>query len=123
MIAFQSPEMEDKAWGEECFRAGGCRCCEYSFSTLFLWSDTYCQQVARMDGYVLERLCGASGYGYLFPAGAGPLEPVLAALEAVPGLKRLGEDIRYTAVTKPGTKAQLEIATLTVCAPRKAGTG
>lgn len=48
---------------------------------------------------------------------------VLAALEAVPGLKRLGEDIRYTAVTKPGTKAQLEIATLTVCAPRKAGTG
>lgn len=105
MIAFQSPEIGDKAWVEECFRAGGCRCCEYSFATLFLWSDTYCQQVARMDGYVLERLCGASGYGYLFPAGAGPLEPVLAALEA--DAAERGEPCRLLCVT-PGQLEQLE---------------
>ncbi|MCD8383662.1 MAG: hypothetical protein LUC39_01705 [Clostridiales bacterium] len=44
---------------------------------------------------------------------------VLAALAAVPGLKPAGGDISYNAVVRPGTKAQLEIATLTMVAPRK----
>ena len=81
MIAFQDPEIGDRSWVEERFRISGNQGCEYSFATLFLWSGTYRQQVARMDGYVLERLQGSIGPVYLFPAGSGPLEPVLAALE------------------------------------------
>ena len=82
MIAFHPPEIEDKPWIDACFRAAGNRGCEYSFATVFLWSGTFQQEVARMDGYVLERLCGRVGSGYLFPAGSGPLKPVLDALEA-----------------------------------------
>ena len=105
MIAFRSPEVEDKPWVEERFRAAGYRGCEYCFATLFLWSGTFQQEVARMDGYVLERLYGRIGYGYLFPAGSGPLEPVLAALEADAAGR--GEPCRLLCVT-PEQLEQLE---------------
>ena len=82
MIDFREPEIGDRLWVEQCFGASGNQGCEYSFATLFLWSDTYCQRVARMGQFVLARVTGSRGTGYLFPAGSGPLEPVLSALEA-----------------------------------------
>ena len=82
MIDFQDPELQDRAWVERCFRSSGNQGCEYSFATLFLWSATYHQQVARLGDFVLERLRGPLGAGYLFPAGTGPLETALSALEA-----------------------------------------
>ncbi len=97
MIDFREPEIEDKAWVESCFRASGNQGCEYSFSTLFLWSGTYRQQVAAMEGYVLERVQGSRGAGYLFPAGSGPLSPVLTALEE--DARDRGEPCRFFCVT------------------------
>ena len=97
MIAFRDPEIGDRQWVEERFRASGNQGCEYSFSTLFLWSGAYQQQVASMDGFVLERLRGKLGAGYLFPAGSGPLEPVLSALEK--DAAERGEPCRFFCVT------------------------
>ena len=97
MIAFRDPEIGDRQWVEERFRASGNQGCEYSFSTLFLWSSAYQQQVAPMDGFVLERLRGKLGAGYLFPAGSGPLEPVLSALEK--DAAERGEPCRFFCVT------------------------
>ena len=97
MIAFRDPEIGDRQWVEDRFRASGNQGCEYSFSTLFLWSGAYQQQVAPMDGFVLERLRGKLGAGYLFPAGSGPLEPVLSALEK--DAAERGEPCRFFCVT------------------------
>ena len=97
MIAFRDPEIGDTQWVEERFRASGNQGCEYSFSTLFLWSGAYQQQVAPTDGFVLERLRGKLGAGYLFPAGSGPLEPVLSALEK--DAAERGEPCRFFCVT------------------------
>ena len=97
MIAFRDPEIGDRQWVEERFRASGNQGCEYSFSTLFLWSGAYQQQVAPMDGFVLERLRGKLGAGYLFPAGSGPMEPVLSALEK--DAAERGEPCRFFCVT------------------------
>ena len=97
MIAFRDPEIGDRQWVEERFRASGNQGCEYSFSTLFLWSGAYQQQVVPMDGFVLERLRGKLGAGYLFPAGSGPLEPVLSALEK--DAAERGEPCRFFCVT------------------------
>ena len=97
MIAFRDPEIGDRQWVEERFRASGNQGCEYSFSTLFLWSGAYQQQVAPTDGFVLERLRGKLGAGYLFPAGSGPLEPVLSALEK--DAAERGEPCRFFCVT------------------------
>ena len=107
MIHFRDPEIQDRAWVEECFRASGNQGCEYSFATLFLWSGTYRQQVARLGNCVLERLRSASGAGYLFPAGAGELEPALSALEA--DAAERGEPCRFFCVT-PEQKERLEAA-------------
>ena len=97
MIAFRDPEIGDRQWVEERFRASGNQGCEYSFSTLFLWSGAYQQQGAPVDGFVLERLRGKLGAGYLFPAGSGPLEPVLSALEK--DAAERGEPCRFFCVT------------------------
>ena len=97
MIDFRDPEIQDKAWVEACFAASGNQGCEYSFTTLFLWSSTYHQQVARFGDYVLERMCGSRGSGYLFPAGTGPLGPVLDAIEN--DAQQRGEPCRFFCVT------------------------
>ena len=97
MIIFQDPDITDRAWVEERFRASGNQGCEYSFVTLYLWSQAYRQQAARMDGYVLERLQGSLGPAYLFPAGTGPLEPVLDALER--DAEERGEPCRFVCLT------------------------
>lgn len=80
MIAFRAPVLADRQWVQQQFAVTGNRGCEYSFATLFLWSGVYRQQVARSDGYVLERLQGKIGDVYLFPEGSGPLLPVLREL-------------------------------------------
>lgn len=97
MIDFRQPKISDKPWIERCFHASGNQGCENSFATLFLWSGTYHQQVASMGDYVLERMHGARGPGYLFPAGSGPVEPVLAALEE--DAAERGEPCRFFCVT------------------------
>ena len=107
MIDFRDPEIEDKVWVEECFHASGNQGCEYSFATLFLWSGTYHQQVAAMDGYVLERMSGSRGTGYLFPAGSGPLAPVLTALEY--DAAQRGEPCRFFCVTPEQARLLEEI--------------
>lgn len=107
MIEFREPEIGDKAWVEACFHASGNQGCEYSFATLFLWSGTYHQQVAAMDGYVLERMRGSRGFGYLFPAGSGPLEPVLSALER--DAAERGEPCRFFCVTPEQARLLEEI--------------
>lgn len=98
MIAFQDPEIQDQDWVAERFRASGNQGCEYSFATLFLWSDAYRQQVARLGDYVLERLYGPLGACYLFPAGEGPLELAVSALEA--DAAERGEPCRFVCLTR-----------------------
>ena len=107
MIDFRDPEIGDREWVERSLRASGNQGCEYSFATLFLWSATYCQQVARLGDYVLERVCGPMGPGYLFPAGSGALEEALSALEA--DAAERGEVCRFFCVT-PEQKLLLEQA-------------
>ncbi|MCD8190167.1 MAG: hypothetical protein LUD78_08140 [Clostridiales bacterium] len=47
---------------------------------------------------------------------------VLAKLAAIPGVKPANGEIAYSTTVRPGTKAQLEIATFTVVAPHKGAT-
>ena len=98
MIPFRDPQLTDRPWVEELFAASGNRGCEYSFATLYLWSRAYCQQIARVEDYALERLCGSMGHAYLFPAGRGPLEGVLAAVEA--DAAERGEPCRFVCMTE-----------------------
>ena len=107
MLDFRKPVVGDRQWVEKIFRDSGSRGCEYSFATLFLWSDIYRQQVAEFEGDVLERLSGARGPAYLFPAGGAPLRQTLEAL-AQDAAQR-GQSCRLACVT-PEQKEQVEAA-------------
>lgn len=98
MIPFRAPVLEDRSWVEERFHATGNRGCEYSFATMFLWARHYCQHVARWEDFVLERLCGSQGVGYLFPVGGTDLAGVVDALEA--DAAERGHPFRFFCVTK-----------------------
>ncbi|MBE0600925.1 MAG: DUF2156 domain-containing protein [Firmicutes bacterium] len=52
---------------------------EYNFTTAFVWRNSYCHHIARMGDYFLLR-ANPLHPAYLFPAGQGPLEPVIRAL-------------------------------------------
>lgn len=103
MISFREPRIEDRAWVQDRFAVSGCRGSEYSFSNLFLWNQAFRQQIARMDGFVLTRLDGIKGQAYLFPAGDGPLEPALGALEE--DAEARGERLRLLCVTQSQLEA------------------
>ena len=105
MIEFKDPVLEDRAWVEERFRRSGNRGCEYCFATMFLWSKSYHQQVARYGDYVLERLSGSIGPSYLFPVGGEDLKSVIEAVEA--DARERGEPCRFICVT-PEQIGQLE---------------
>ena len=98
MIPFRDPQLTDRTWLPELLCASGSRGCEYSFGTVFMWSRVFRQQIARVDDYFVERLRGTMGAAYLFPAGTGPLEPVLEALEQ--DATERGETCRFVCMTQ-----------------------
>lgn len=58
-------------------------------------------------------------YPNYVPAGAA--EAAMDALIALKGIRPTGDDITYTQMVRPGTKAAIEVASFTVLAPRKRG--
>ena len=82
MISFKSPELSDRFWVESLLAAEPALTLEYCFSSIYLWSRAYAQQIARFGDRLLTRVVGSLGPAYLYPAGSGPLAPALDALKA-----------------------------------------
>lgn len=77
MLTFTSLTPADRDMVHSILYTSHQRSCEYSFANLFLWGR---QQVTRMDGYLLVFSHFGGKSVYLYPAGSGPIEPVLEAL-------------------------------------------
>ena len=101
MIDFHKPQLTDKPWIDELLRRADHRGCEYNFTNLFVWSDAYGQQVARVGDFLVTHLCGSLGCSYMYPAGAGDIAPVLAALER--DAEARGVPLRLVCLTRPQT--------------------
>lgn len=97
MIDFQIPQPGDKAWVDERTAKGNYRGCEYSFTNLLVWGAAYDQRIADVEGFLVVRVRGSLGYGYLWPAGEGALDRVLSLLEADAGER--GEAFRLVCIT------------------------
>lgn len=97
MIEFHTPLPADKAWVDARLAKGNYRGCEYSFTNLFAWAPAYDQQIADVDGFLTARVRGTLGYGYLWPAGSGDLDGVLAQLEG--DAQDRGEPFRLVCLT------------------------
>ena len=99
MIEFHKPQLTDKPWVDELLRRADHRGCEYNFTNLFVWSDAYDQRIARVGDFLVTRLCGSLGCSYIYPAGAGDIAPVLAAL--VQDAAERGAPLHLVCLTQP----------------------
>lgn len=103
-IDFREVLLEDREWIEPLLRKSPRGSLEYNFTTTFVWRNSYGHHIARMGDYFLLRADPLKP-AYLFPAGQGPLEPVIRALAE--DAKRLGFPLVFNTVL-PYAKAQLE---------------
>ena len=78
-LNFQEVTIKDKEWVEPLLKTGNRGSMEYNYTTTFVWRNSYRFEIARMDDYFLLRT-DPQNPTYLFPAGRGPLEPVIRAL-------------------------------------------
>lgn len=78
-LNFREVTMEDKNWIDPLLRMSPRGSLEYNFTTTFVWRNSYNHRIARMGDYFLLR-ADPDRPAYLFPAGRGPLEPVIEAL-------------------------------------------
>lgn len=82
-MEWKNIDLSDKEWMEPLLKASGYQGCEYSFGNLYIWKDTYRQQVAQTEGMlcVRSRRKGTGEYVYLFPAGNGDLKKTIRFLQ------------------------------------------
>lgn len=83
MVTFQEITLEDKDWINELLSRCHYMSCEYCFGNHFIWKKAYDEQVARIGDYYTVRMVddeGERGTSFLFPAGSGPLKPVIEEL-------------------------------------------
>lgn len=102
-LDFHEVTLDDKEWIKPLLKLGVRDSLEYNFTTTFVWRNVYGFKVARMDDYFLLR-ADSKDTSYLFPAGQGPLEPVIRALEA--DSRAAGVPLRFNTVL-PAAKAWL----------------
>ncbi len=103
-LNFQDVTIQDKEWIEPLLKIGIRGSLEYNFTTTFVWRNIYSFHIARMDDYFLLR-ANPKTPSYLFPAGRGPLEPVIRALQE--DASAAGCPLVFNTVL-PDAKARLE---------------
>ena len=105
MIAFQTPQLSDKAWVDTLLARADYRGCDYNFTNLLVWSRAYHQQIARVGDFLVTHLCGRMGCSYMYPAGVGDVAGVIRTLEQ--DAAQRGEPLRLVCLT-PRQMAELE---------------
>lgn len=83
MLQFRDLTIDDRDWITDILRRCNYMSCEYCFGNHFIWKNAYSVQVARIGDYytILLQDGGADrGSSFLFPAGVGPLQPVIGEL-------------------------------------------
>ena len=103
-LQFRDVTLEDKQWIDPLLRMCPRASLEYNFTTAYVWRNSFCHQIAHMDDYFLLR-ANPGKPAYMFPAGQGPLEPVIRAL--ADDANALGHPLIFNTVL-PDTRETLE---------------
>ena len=98
-LEFHDVTLKDKAWVEPLIERGKRASLEYNFATTFVWRNIDCYKIARMDDFFLLR-AGKDQPVYQFPAGSGPIAPVIRALQA--DAQKHGVPLTLNAVSPDG---------------------
>ena len=105
-VQYKRIDLSDKGWMDELFAMGPRPSLEYSFTNSFVWRHVYRLRVARMGNRLLL-LANPEDPTFMFPAGRGPIEPVIEQMARDAG--RVGVPLRFHALLAQD-KAWLESA-------------
>ncbi len=103
-LDYKEVTLNDKQWVESLLKMSDRGSLEYNFTTCFVWRHIYNFHIARLDDYLILR-SDPNNPSFLFPAGKGPLEPVIKTLAAE--AKDKGVPLVFNTVL-PNDKAKLE---------------
>ena len=77
MIEFKKIELSDKQWVDEIFRSENPQSSDFSFASIYVWDDSFKQQIARVDDRLVVLLNYLDEPFYASPTGIGDVKPVL----------------------------------------------
>lgn len=82
MIELHPVTLEDKAWIDPLVWAEGSSSADFNFGNIFLWDNSFHQQVGRLNDRVLVLPCYEEKPFFAWPVGTGDPAPVLAEMAA-----------------------------------------
>ncbi|MDD4783504.1 MAG: phosphatidylglycerol lysyltransferase domain-containing protein, partial [Syntrophaceticus sp.] len=103
MIDFKEVEIEDKRWIDPLLAAADMGGCQYNFTNLFAWANTYQYRVAQVEDFlVVKGILDGTQY-YFYPAGQGDPQPVIERLAE----DAADSDVEFVLVVSKENKAEL----------------
>ncbi len=82
MLDFKPIELKDRAWMDSLLSEEHSRSADFRFNNFYLWKDTYRSMVCTVgDRLGVRVMLSEAKPFYFYPAGRGPLEEILSALE------------------------------------------
>lgn len=81
MLNFSAPTVQDKEWIMDLSARSNLRSADFSYGSLFCWSDAIRPSVARMDDRLIIRyVLNDDVCCYAYPLGSGDIRPALQAI-------------------------------------------
>jgi hypothetical protein len=80
MLTFKPVSLEDKAWIDEIVFAENSRSADFNFGNIYMWDQSYRQQIARVGDRLVVKLCYWPLSFFAFPIGSGDLRPAVLAM-------------------------------------------
>lgn len=82
MIELHPVTLADKAWIDPIVLAEDSPSADYNFGNIFLWDETYLQQVGRLGERLISMSCYEQVPFFAWPIGGGDVAPVLDEMRA-----------------------------------------
>ncbi|MDR0733096.1 MAG: phosphatidylglycerol lysyltransferase domain-containing protein [Dysgonamonadaceae bacterium] len=98
MLDFKPVTIEDKEVIQHFFNKADFRNCDFSFSNIFCWQNSYNTSFVVEDGILFFLFKADGRWGYLFPLGDGDLKHAVERLNRDAGLRKI--PLRIFAVTQ-----------------------
>lgn len=98
MIKFKTPELEDREWIMDLSARSNLHSADFSYGTIFCWSDHINPMVARVGDRLLVRFNIGESVMYSYPVGSGDIRPAVEVM--MEDAKTLGVEFKMRGITR-----------------------
>jgi hypothetical protein len=98
MLEFKTPTPKDRQWVMDLSARSNLRSADFSYGTIFCWSDPIGLKVARFNDRLLTRFTINGETMYTYPVGSGELKPAVEAIKA--DAEMLGAKFKMKSITR-----------------------